>query len=65
MEDNIWHVYPHNDERPHDFHVRGKNSPYCLCPCEPEIKDVEGGILVIHNSYDGREGLEWANEILK
>lgn len=39
--------------------------PYCDCPCEPELREVENdGLLIIHNSFDGREGIEWAEEIL-
>lgn len=37
----------------------------CRCTCLPIIqKQFSGSIIVIHNSFDGREGLEWANEIL-
>lgn len=36
------------------------------CPCGPRVEVVEGGNMVcIHNSYDGREAVEWANEIFK
>jgi len=35
------------------------------CECNPRLDILENGdILLIHNSYDGREGLELANEIL-
>lgn len=37
----------------------------CRCNCLPIIqKQSSGGIIVIHNSFDGREGVEWTNEIL-
>lgn len=34
------------------------------CECNPAIEESHGHIIVIHNSYDGREGVELANEIL-
>lgn len=34
------------------------------CPCEPTV-EVEGAILIyIHNSWDCREAVEWAEELL-
>lgn len=66
--DNIQHVYPVNDLEDHVlecvFPITG--SPYCQCKCKPEHREYENGALIIvHNSFDGREGVEWANEILK
>jgi hypothetical protein len=52
------HVHPLDDAEEHDL----KST---LCKCNPHIiveKDSE--IVVVHNSFDGREGVEWANEIL-
>jgi hypothetical protein len=46
-----YHVYPTNDLAPHDTESED-------CPCHPLVKYVEGGKLVIHNSWDGREELE-------
>lgn len=36
------------------------------CECNPtvEIIDGTGELIIIHNSFDGREGLEQANQIL-
>lgn len=34
------------------------------CPCEPEIIEESGDIIIVHNSWDGREAVEMANEIL-
>lgn len=48
---NIVHVYPVNDLFPHI--TEGLD-----CPCKPTIEAVEGGTLVVHNSYDGREKAE-------
>ena len=55
-EENIWHILPVNDI---DIHEESS-----VCKCEPDVKEVEGGILIVHNSFDGREGLEMTNEIL-
>lgn len=52
----IWHVTPNNDLKEH----RDDST----CECDPRIKHVNGNTIVIHNSYDGREGVEWANELL-
>ena len=53
-----FHVYPNNDLKEH-------NTSSFDCDCNPEIKPQEGNMIIVHNSYDGREGLEWVNEILK
>lgn len=38
----------------------------CKCKCGPAYKEQpNGAIIVVHNSFDGREGLEWVNEIFK
>ena len=46
----INHVYPVGDILPHN--TNGES-----CPCCPVIKahDGEGGVIVIHNAFDGRE----------
>lgn len=45
------HVIPLDDLLEHDTDSKD-------CMCDPEIK-VEGGVLiVVHKSYDGREGKE-------
>lgn len=46
---NVWHVYPVNDLKEHDT-----ESPACHCNPTVELQD-NGGLVVIHNSYDGRE----------
>lgn len=71
IEDSVfehcYHVYPINDERDHilklDWDVN-KNGPTCLCKCNPKIKEEGVGYLIVHNSFDGREGVEIVNEIL-
>ena len=67
-EEDIQHVYPINDDGEHVLVCRYMDSqyPHCPCPCRPKYIDTEnGGQIVVHNSYDGREGVEWVNEILK
>lgn len=50
-----YHVTPVNDLKPHIESVD--------CDCNPSI--IEGVVdTVVHNAYDGREGVELANEIL-
>lgn len=34
------------------------------CPCEPTVSFENGEMLVLHNSFDGREAVEWAEDIL-
>lgn len=57
MEENIWHILPIGDSDEHE--------ESSMCKCKPTVKEEEGGgILIVHNSFDGREGLEQAIEIL-
>ena len=53
------HVHPLNDIKEHDTSDTGNT-----CYCEPTCKMEAGEMVVIHNSFDGREGVEWANDIL-
>jgi len=53
---DIFHVTPINDEKPHTESYK--------CRCEPVIRQDGQNMICIHNSFDGREGTEWANEIL-
>lgn len=65
---NIWHVLPVGDDEPHtDVTLfRPIGLPLCDCPCKPNhIETENGGMVIVHNSFDGREGVEWVNEILK
>ena len=56
-EIDIYHVTPVNDT---EAHVETGD-----CSCRPEI-DVQrnGNVVITHNSFDGREAVELANEIL-
>ena len=54
------HVYPLDDIKEHDTSDTGNT-----CECEPNvIIEQDSEIVVVHNSFDGREGVEWANEII-
>jgi hypothetical protein len=68
------HVYPTNDLKSHyleslDARLDGFADdvpPYCPCLCIPKAEKQSNGIwIIIHNSFDGREGVEQVNEILK
>ena len=50
-------VTPINDSNAHD---EGG-----MCHCCPQIEFSNGEMIVIHNSYDGREYIEEVNELLK
>lgn len=52
------HVVPVNDLREHD------TVNTSLCECGPRVILEYDEIIVIHAAYDGREGVEIANEIL-
>jgi hypothetical protein len=49
-KENVWHVYPINDSKEH---IIGKLK---ICWCNPRIEfQLNKGLLIIHNSKDGRE----------
>lgn len=50
------HILPNNDEHTHAVDVD--------CACGPSQEYHHGVLIVTHNSFDGREGVEWANELL-
>ena len=52
----IYHILPINDLKEHD--------ELSTCECGPKIEFVDGNMLIIHNSYDGREVIEQVNEII-
>jgi len=55
------HVYPIDDLKEHDTTDTGNT-----CECNPQvIIEPDSSIIVVHNSFDGREAVEWFNEILK
>jgi len=53
----IYHVYPLNDTKEHDLES--------TCECNPVAETQPGGdIILVHNSWDGREAVEVAQEII-
>lgn len=74
-DDNIVHVIPLGDDQEHYEEVvmvslpdanLFDEAPVSGCPCGARREaSKNGGWIIIHNSFDGREGLEWANQILK
>jgi hypothetical protein len=54
------HVYPLDDLKEHDITETGNT-----CECDPQvIIESDSSIIVVHNSFDGREGVEWFNELM-
>lgn len=65
--ESIQHVYPVDDLQEHDLSchpVLNWTGALCFCPCNPTYQSEGEGLIVVHNSFDGREGVEWAKEIL-
>jgi hypothetical protein len=55
------HIHPINDIKEHDTTDTGNT-----CNCNPKvIIEPDSEIIVVHNSFDGREAVEWTNDILK
>jgi len=52
-----WNILPNNDLDEHE--------ELTTCKCNPKVEFLEGGdMLIIHNSFDGREGVEMFNKII-
>jgi len=54
---------------PTEWHVHPENEPdhiHCVldCQCGPKIDLTNGINIIVHNSFDGREAVETAKEIL-
>lgn len=71
----VYHILPVNDLKPHlDTSKIGNKSViegevrdvvYSMCECKPVVEYLENDhVIIVHNSFDGREGVEWMNEIL-
>lgn len=58
---NVFHVYPINDLRDHYLECvyPAIGHPYCPCECNPKFQEEEDGLLIVHNSFDGRENFEY------
>lgn len=53
----VIHILPVDDEQDH--------IDSSTCHCSPITEVLAGGdLLIIHSSFDGREGVEWVNELL-
>jgi hypothetical protein len=53
--EHIYHVYPVGDLREHvtdNVHENG------VCGCDPELQIEGAGVVIVHNSLDGREAFE-------
>lgn len=65
MINEVLHIYPLNDINEHFleciYPITGY--PYCPCSCKPEFKEENDNLLILHNSYDGREQFEIDNPI--
>ena len=59
--DHIFYLIPSNDLEEHTeeviFPIEGL--PYCNCKCQPTYQFELDGMLVVHNSFDGRENFEY------
>ena len=72
---DIYHIVPINDLQPHttesvsDYCYTNPEGdlvcePSCACLCSPKREQENGIWFFVHNSFDGREGLEWARDLL-
>lgn len=55
---SIYHVTPR-----HDLIKHSSDSAEPCC-CEPKIITEDGDMIIVHNSLDGREAVEWADALL-
>jgi hypothetical protein len=64
--EKVYHIFPLNDLEEHitDCEYPENGVPFCPCKCNPEWKEEDDALLIVHNSFDGREGVEWVNEQL-
>ncbi len=53
----VQHVLPINDSDTHEEAT--------TCHCQPKVLNENGNIIVVHNSFDGRELVEEFNSILE
>lgn len=55
-DDKTIYIYPNNDTQEH---IKDSMD----CDCQPKADVTDGYFRIIHNSFDGREAVEWAKEI--
>ena len=63
-------VIPLDDQGGHTEDVKWESLPFddrpisrCICGASTKVENNK--YIIIHRSFDGREGVEWVNEILK
>lgn len=66
--EDIYHIYPVDDAKEHVLEVtlNGSNLA-CNCPCNPRIEPVggsDGGWIIVHFAFDGRELFEFEKDQL-
>lgn len=63
--EKIQHVVPVNDLKEHivECIFPPIGDLYCNCECKPRIEEAGTGLIVVHNSFDGRENFELDNKI--
>lgn len=68
--EGVVQVIPLQDELPHLKDIEWESLPFddapvSLCSCGARREVSEKGMwIIIHQSFDGREGIEWTTEIL-
>lgn len=57
---DVIHTFPVDDYYPHvtEGYTEGN-----VCWCNPHVEELEGGVLVIHKSYDQRESYEQGRKL--
>lgn len=63
--ETYWQIYPDDEYYDHDMNVwdRGDETK-SECKCNPRLVIDYDTLFVVHNSLDGREAVEWVQEIL-
>lgn len=56
-ESEPYNIMPLDEQSKHTFDT--------TCKCGAEIIEENGIMIILHSSFDGREAIEEANEILK
>jgi len=54
---SIWHILPINDSEEHE--------ELSTCKCQPKLIEESGELILVHNSFDGREIIEQFNKIIE
>lgn len=66
ISENEIHVIPKDDVQPHSEEISWKGLMHgCWCGCGVRYEFEGEKAIVIHSSFDGREGLELVKELLK